>query len=235
MTTRLRTDFHLALATAGLLLMLLAWEGSGLDLVLARWSGGAAGFALRDHWLLTSVLHQGGRLLAWLLALLLSLGLWWPRGPLRRLSWSARLQLVLSCWLAVLVVSLLKGASATSCPWDLQTFGGVARYQAHWLGFWQSDGGGGHCFPAGHASAGFAFVGGYFAFRAQAPVIARRWLLAALGAGLLLGLSQQLRGAHFMSHTLWSGLLCWLSAWALDGVWRLAHARRVGAQAGAVT
>jgi membrane-associated PAP2 superfamily phosphatase len=221
MTGSLKNEWRLAFATAGVLLLMVAWEASGLDLALARWSGGAAGFALRDHWLFSGLLHQGGRLLAWALMLLLSLGLWWPRGPLRRLSWSARLQLVLSCWLAVLVVSGLKGASATSCPWDLRDFGGVARYLPHWAGFWRGDGGGGHCFPAGHASAGFAFIGGYFAFRAVAPAVARRWLAASLSAGLLLGLSQQLRGAHFMSHTLWTGMLCWLSAWALDGVWRL--------------
>jgi membrane-associated PAP2 superfamily phosphatase len=41
-----------------------------------------------------------------------------------------------------------------------------------------------------------------------------------VAVGLLLGLGQQLRGAHFMSHTLWSGLLCWLSAWGLDLLWR---------------
>ena len=219
------SQLKLVLATAVMLGLLLAWDASGQDLALAHLSGGASGFALRDHWLLSGVMHQGGRLLAWLLVLLLSLGLWWPRGFLRELSWSARLQLVLSCWLSVLVVSLLKSASATSCPWDLHEFGGVAQYLPHWSGFWRADGGGGHCFPAGHASAGFAFVGGYFALRREAPRLAGRWLLAAVAAGLLLGLAQQLRGAHFMSHTLWSGALCWLSAWALDLGWR-AWARR---------
>jgi membrane-associated PAP2 superfamily phosphatase len=51
-------------------------------------------------------------------------------------------------------------------------------------------------------------------------VLARRWLLLALAAGLVLGLSQQWRGAHFMSHTLWSGWLCWCLAWALDSLRR---------------
>lgn len=230
---RLEPQFRIGLATVAMLGLLLLWDASGQDLALARLSGGAAGFALRENWLLSGLMHQGGRLLAWLLVLLLSLGLWWPRGFLRQLPWSARLQLVLSCWLAVLTVSLLKGASATSCPWDLREFGGVAQYLPHWAGFWRGDGGGGHCFPAGHASAGFAFVGGYFALRDSAPRLARRWLLAALAAGLLLGLGQQLRGAHFMSHTLWSGALCWLSAWALDLVWRAWARRRAVAVAAA--
>ena len=45
-------------------------------------------------------------------------------------------------------------------------------------------------------------------------------MLAALAAGLLLGLSQQWRGAHFMSHTLWTGWVCWCLAWGLDGLHR---------------
>lgn len=214
-------DRRLALLTLFWLpLALLAWEASGLDLALAALAGGPAGFALREHWLLTDVLHQGGRLLGWAAMLLLSLGLWWPLGPLARLPWARRLQLLLSGWLALLLVGLLKGANATSCPWDLQAFGGVARQLPHWAGFWRGDGGGGHCFPAGHASTGFAFVGGFFAFRRDAPALARRWLAVALAAGLLLGLGQQLRGAHFMSHTLWSAWLCWVSAWVLDRVFR---------------
>jgi len=43
---------------------------------------------------------------------------------------------------------------------------------------------------------------------------------AALAAGLVLGLAQQARGAHFMSHTLWSGWVCWCVAWAVDAAAR---------------
>jgi membrane-associated PAP2 superfamily phosphatase len=88
---------------------------------------------------------------------------------------------------------------------------------SHWsLG---PDGGSGHCFPAGHAASGFSFAGGYFAFRRSDRGLARRWLAAALAAGLLLGLAQQWRGAHFMSHTLWSAAACWLSACLLQAAW----------------
>jgi len=33
---------------------------------------------------------------------------------------------------------------------------------------------------------------------------------------MVLGIGQQLRGAHFMSHTLWTGWLCWMTAWLSD-------------------
>lgn len=209
--------------TAGSLLCLLAWDASGLDLVLAHWFGTAQGFALRDHWLFTTVLHEGARRLSWLLVVGLSLAVWWPVGVLRQLDRWQRLQLVVSILLGLALVVAIKRISSTSCPWDLAEFGGLARYVSHWR-FGLVDGGGAHCFPAGHASAGFAFVGGYFVLRDRAPRAARIWLAAALTAGLVLGVSQQMRGAHFMSHTLWTAWLCWTVAWACHSLvttWRL--------------
>lgn len=213
------TRRSLAAATVAATLALLLWDTAQLDMPLARWWGDAHGFALRDHWLLTQVLHDGGRRAAWALTLGLCLGVWWPWGPLRGIAQGRRLVLASTTLLAALAVGTLKSFSATSCPWDLTAFGGVAHYSggsAHWLRMLQADGGSGHCFPAGHASAGFSFVGGYFAFRGTRPVLARAWLALSLAAGLLLGLAQQARGAHFMSHTLWSGWVCWCVAWALD-------------------
>lgn len=199
------------------LLGLLAWDALGLDRALAHAFGSASGFPMRDQWFFVQVLHEGARRLGWLLVLFLAVGVWWPTAILRRIDLGERLQWALSTLLALGLVSVLKNLSSTSCPWDLAEFGGVARYASHWaLGV--VDGGGGHCFPAGHASAGFAFLGGYFALRRRQPHAARWWLAGALAAGLLLGGAQQVRGAHFMSHTLWTGWLCWTSAWLCDGV-----------------
>ena len=211
--------------TAGCLLLLLAWDASGLDLRLAHWFGTAQGFVLRDHGLFTTVLHEGARRISWLLVVGLSLAVWWPVGVLRRIDRLQRLQLVLSTLLSLLVIVSIKYISTTSCPWDLAEFGGVARYVSHWtLGV--VDGGGAHCFPAGHASAGFAFFGGYFVLRDSAPRAAKIWLLATLVFGFLLGISQQARGAHFMSHTLWTAWLCWTVAWLGDGVARYLREQR---------
>jgi len=209
-------DIRLLALTAVLAAALLGWEATGGDMAVAAWAGGPAGFALREHWLFSSVLHGGARWLAWALALGLCLAVWWPVGPLRALPVSRRLQLAGGVLVATLLVSVLKSFSPASCPWDLAAFGGVARPVSHWAWWTAPAGGGGRCFPAGHASAGFAFLSGYFVFRETAPGLARRWLLGALGAGLLLGLAQQWRGAHFMSHTLWTAWFCWCTAWVLD-------------------
>lgn len=204
------------LLALALLFVLLLWDASGLDMALARWFGGPQGFALRDHWLLTRVLHDAAKALAWAFTLLLCLGVAWPRGPLKALPFARRLQLPATALIASLVISLLKGASATSCPWDMAEFGGVAQHLSHWVGWSVHDGGGGHCFPAGHAATGFAFVGGYFALRSHLPRLARVWLVVALVVGFTLGAVQQVRGAHFMSHTLWTAWICWAVGWLAD-------------------
>lgn len=207
-----------ALATLLLALLFLAWEAVGGDRWLADMAGNAAGFPWRAHWLLTTVAHGTGRALAWMLALALCLGVWWPMGPLRRLGRAQRVQLAGGVLLSTLLIALLKSTNPAACPWSLVAYGGLAEPVSHWAWWAQPVGGRGGCFPAGHASAGFAFIGGYFVFRPVSPALARRWLVAAVAAGLVLGVAQQWRGAHFMSHTLWTGWLCWCLAWALDSV-----------------
>ena len=136
--------------TLGVLVCLLAWDALGQDRALAHAFGTGSGFPMREHWLFSQVLHEGARRVGWLLMLLVALGVWWPIGLLRRIDLGERLQLAISVLVALGVVSSLKSLNATSCPWDLAEFGGVARYASHWaLGV--VDGGGGRCFPAGHA------------------------------------------------------------------------------------
>lgn len=190
------------------LLGVMAVDSLGLDLPMAKWFGSASGFALKDYWLLSSVLHNGARSLGWWVLLALTIGIFRPVGLLKWLSRRDRAWMVTSIWLSLLLVVSIKGMSQTSCPWELDVFGGAALHVSHWA-WGVTDGGGGHCFPAGHASTGFAFLAGGFWLRPVSPRHARHWFLAVMGTGLLLGLTQQLRGAHFLSHTLWTAWLCW--------------------------
>ena len=68
------------------------------------------------------------------------------------------------------------------------------------------------CFPAGHASAGYAWVALYFFFLARRPAWRWRGLAIGLIAGAVFGIAQQLRGAHFFSHDLWTLMICWSTA-----------------------
>lgn len=198
--------------------LIVLWDASGLDLPLAGLVGSHAGFPLRGNWILSTVFHDAAKYLAWLGVLALAAATVWPWGALRDLPFARRLQLAAGTLGASAVIALLKIGNHTSCPWDLQQFGGVATPLSHWARWLRSDGGAGHCFPAGHASTGFAFIGGYFALRADKPKLARIWLAGAVALGLLLGAAQQLRGAHFMSHTLWTGWICWLLGWMTDAL-----------------
>ncbi|MDR2153732.1 MAG: phosphatase PAP2 family protein [Burkholderiaceae bacterium] len=206
--------------------LLLAWDASGLDLALAQTMGAPTGFPLRRNIFLSRVMHDGGKAACWMLLAALMVAIRWPFGCLRRLDRRGRVQLVITVLASVALVNVMKRMSGTSCPWDLQAFGGVARYVSHWS-WGVPDGGGGHCFPGGHASAAFAYVGGYFVWRRVSPSIARRWLAAAVIAGLLFGFSQQWRGAHFMSHTLWTAWLCWVTGYVVDAWMRWPVARKL--------
>ena len=200
---------HPAAACIAGLLLLIGWDASGLDLVVARWFGDARGFPWREHWLFSTLLHTGGRAAAFALAGWLVVKLLLRNEPHRvRIAW-----LLATALSGMLLVSVAKHQSLSSCPWDLQAFGGPASHVSHWL-WGRADGGPGHCFPAGHASAAFAWLAGWFAWRDLDPRRARAWLAGALVAGLVLGLGQQVRGAHFASHTLWTAWICWTWAWA---------------------
>jgi len=193
------------------LAVIIGWDFSGLDLVTEHWFGTATGFALRDHWLWSTLLHTDARRLAWALQLALLLSIWWPYGVLRTLSQRERTAVFVTAMAILVVISGLKTQSSTSCPWDLAEFGGMARYVSHW--HWGvRDGGAGHCFPAGHVSAALCFLPGYLWLRERAPGPARVWLACTLLAALTIGLAQQVRGAHYFSHTLWAAWISWMIA-----------------------
>ena len=114
-------------------------------------------------------------------------------------------------------VSLMKSRSALHCPWDIDRYGGNMPYlrlldavPAHFQA--------GHCFPAGHATSGLWLAALAVFWLPHHPRKAALVYVLGLGVGLLLGWVQQMRGAHFLSHTLMSAwiatlvitLLTWL-------------------------
>ncbi|MFM8901677.1 MAG: phosphatase PAP2 family protein [Burkholderiales bacterium] len=201
-------------------LLLWAWDRSGWDLTVSRWFGDGGGFAWRDAWLTNMLLHQGGRALAWCLVALLLVHVWQPL-PLvsKQQTRSQRGWMLVAVLLCIALVPMLKQFSVSSCPWDLREFGGVAAYVSHWDAILQGlrDGGPGRCFPSGHAVAAFGFLPVYFALRRHERQRARGWWWAIVFLGLLYGTAQLVRGAHYVSHTLWSAWSCWTLALCLNG------------------
>jgi membrane-associated PAP2 superfamily phosphatase len=189
------------------LVLLLAWDASHLDLWAVRQVGDASGFALRDAWVTRALIHEGGRIVSYVAILFIVLLNLWPR-VLPALTRRERTWWLVTTLVCLAVISLIKRASMTSCPYDLSEFGGPAAYVSHWA-FGARDGGGGHCFPSGHASAAFAYLAGGWALMRAYPKAARAWLITTVLLGVIYGLGQMVRGAHYPSHTMWTGWICW--------------------------
>lgn len=191
--------------------LLILWLGNNTDVDLkladAAFDAAAHTFPLQHAWLAEQFNH------VWLKAMLSVLGagavalaLWDGWRPSDGWTDARRIGVRVVAMSAVLVptaTSLLKHASASHCPWDLQRYGGSAPYVR--LLEWMPGGiHAGHCLPAGHASSSLWLVSlGVFWW----PHRPRRALAVAgamLCVGLAMGWVQQLRGAHFLTHTLWS-------------------------------
>lgn len=113
----------------------------------------------------------------------------------------------LSAVLIPLVITLFKRTNALHCPWDIDRYGGAYPH-LNPLSAIPTSMPYGHCFPAGHASTGLWLAAFAVFWLPHQPK--RAWLIAGFGllVGFVLGWVQQMRGAHFLTHTLMS---VWLS------------------------
>jgi len=150
------------------------------------------------------------------------------RDPGRRLLWVTLAALIA----APATVSLLKHAAARHCPWDVERYGGYAP-QLRWFDRIPEGLRAGRCFPAGHASAGFALLSLYFLARRRSRRAGRFVWLAAFALGLAMGGVQMMRGAHFLSHVLWSGWVCWAAIVAVQALFARAPPIRGAGEASA--
>jgi membrane-associated PAP2 superfamily phosphatase len=194
------------LASALAILWLGAFTNVDLALADALFDPGH-GFRWRDAWLANTFSHVIVKSLLVALAMLAVLVAGWDLArpfsawaPLTRMRVRA---LALAAVAVPLVISMLKRASSSHCPWDLARYGGDETYvrlldRMPWHAL------AGHCLPAGHASSALWLVAIAVFWLPASP---RKALAAALGAlalGFALGWMQQMRGAHFLTHTLWS-------------------------------
>jgi len=198
------------------LLLATLFEQTDLDLFFSDpWYDPVAGWVYKRSWWAEGAIHQGGKNLVLAVALA-ALATWGLSFRLPRL-WAWRrsaLFLVLTIGLGTGCVALGKATINRHCPWDYDRYGGSVTY----VRLFEPVPAGcrpGHGFPAGHASGALSLMGGYFIFYGRN----RRRALTALAAGLLLGavygFGQLVRGAHFVSHNLWSAAICWLVALVL--------------------
>jgi membrane-associated PAP2 superfamily phosphatase len=158
------------------------------------------------------VFYNGPKALVWLFALTT---LTLAAGPAR---WREKFRLDRrGLWLGVLVIATVPALAGLGkkytnifCPSEIRRYDGEQPYAKLCEPYPADDrptkrGG---CFPAGHASGGFALLG-LIAVRGT-----RRWrqgiLALGLGLGWWMGGYQMLKGAHYLSHTVTTMLVAWL-------------------------
>lgn len=210
-----------------LMLLFCCCYGFDIDFALANFWYQLQGqtWALQHHWLTEDVLHRGVRSVNQVVIaiLLLHFALQLLRQKYRQKQhqsnstrWSstrqqAHARLLASLTLSLAGVAVLKHSIPMDCPWDLQLFGGTQTFNGLFSS-WPENREPNACFPAGHASIGYAWLGLYFFCLQLYPALARTALLLSALLGVSLGLVQQLRGAHFISHDIATAAWCWSMA-----------------------
>ena len=208
---------HAVIPFCILLGLIIVFETTDLDLRLtdAFYDPATGKFPAKKSFWAETLIHKGGRNLiaaigvACIGTFLASYGVS-RLGPLRL----AALYMALCITMGVGSVAIAKQVINRHAPWGYDRYGGKTPYTPLHV---SAPAGSpvGHDFPAGHASGGFALMGGYFVLRGRS----RKWAMAALAGGFAIGavfaLGQQARGAHFASHNLYTIVLCWFPALAL--------------------
>lgn len=197
-----------ALACSSLAILWLGWH-TDIDLGLAdaAFDSARKEFPWRDAWLADNFNHRilksaftalGGGIIALALADLLR--------RIRSIDAFTRLRLrivAMSAALVPLTTSVLKQASNAHCPWDLARYGGMQPYVRLFEAL-PSGAIAGHCLPGGHASTSLWLIAFAVCWLPRDPRKAAGVAAAGVALGFAMGWVQQLRGAHFLTHTLWS-------------------------------
>jgi len=116
----------------------------------------------------------------------------------------------LSLILVPAIAAGLKATTNVACPRDLTSFGGsipyVRLFDHYPAGEKPQERQ--RCYPAGHASGGFALMSLFFLFHSARN--RNRALIFGIATGWLMGIYKMLIGDHFLSHTIVTMLLAWL-------------------------
>lgn len=117
---------------------------------------------------------------------------------------------LLSAILVPLLIGSLKAITNTPCPCNIIHFNGTYPetkvFDSYPKDFKQKSKV--KCWPAGHASGGFALMALFFLFKT--PKNQKRALIGALIIAWSMGIYKMLLGDHFLSHTIITMIMSWL-------------------------
>ncbi len=165
----------------------------------------------RDNKILKIVFYTGIKKVLIAIAVLMLLTLIIFRNSKRVQPYKKGLAIViLSAIFVPLVVGGLKAITNTPCPKNTDIYGGnypeVKVLDSYPKNFHQKKRI--KCWPAGHASGGFALLALFFLFKSRKNK--KRAIVLAMIVGWSMGLYKMMIGDHYLSHTIVTMLLAWL-------------------------
>jgi membrane-associated PAP2 superfamily phosphatase len=218
MFRRLKTPLFLhawlALVAAAILIICIG-QFSNLDLIIEDYYFDAAQgtFPWDDSWFANNLMHGYVKnviiRVGYLILLIVALD---SLRPWRKISPFVRARLRFVALASVVVpttIRSIKQFSVLHCPQGIDRYGGDSPF----IRLLDSVPDGikyGHCFPAGHATVGLwlaAFCVFWLPYKPRTAVLV---FFSGLSVGLILGWVQQMRGMHFLFHTLWAAWLAML-------------------------
>lgn len=199
-------------------LLFVGLQGSGLDVWISAhfYDPNSHQWPYKEYWFIEQVMHKGGQnffiiLIICIFCLLLAS---FKTDSTLKIYKRSLAYLFLASITGPLIIIFLKHHTHFYCPWDLQIFDSV-KPLIRWFDPVSPLMPVGNCFPAAHAGSGFTFVNLYFFFLAVRPKIKFAGLYFGLILGGLYGITQQMRGAHFLSHDVAALAVCWFTAFIL--------------------
>lgn len=187
----------------GFIFLMFVSSTTGIDLFIAKlFYNNESKWFYRNQFVFENIFHKGGiwltiSIFLWLFYKLLSTGF----NKKNDKDFVYYFLVLVSSMLSIILIAFLKNHTTLPCPWDLQIFGG-AQFGVSVFSLFSRDLPSGHCFPAGHSSGGYCFLSLYLIhFRLFGERNFKK-LSFGLILGVIFGMTQQMRGAHFLSHDL---------------------------------
>ncbi len=210
----------LGLLFSALALYWLFPVGGAIDhWLITPWVAADGSFPLRQNWWLTSVAHEMVKyvIIALVVVFITQFFASFYRPKWQHYRWTSG-YILLAMLISSSLIGVLKANSVHACPWNLTqpTAAGFV-----WLSHLDKPG---KCFPGGHSAAGFSLIALFFAYLGEKGRRAYFYLAAGIILGFGMGWTQMMRGAHFLSHNLWTLWFTWLvnlSLMAIAELWVL--------------
>lgn len=165
----------------------------------------------RDEPILKFLLYDGIKKVLIFFAVLIIISLIFLRKNKTIIEYKKGLLIVLfSAIIVPITIGSLKAVSNTPCPKNIEVFGGeypnIKVFESYPSDFIQENKV--KCWPAGHASGGFALLSLFFLLKTKRNkilIISSSFIIA-----WSMGLYKMLIGDHYLSHTIITMLIAWL-------------------------